>query len=114
MNADNKIEKIFNILEKSPSFLKESNNIEFKKSKKGFPLDALETYSSFANTEGGTLILGVTETIKEGTVGSIEITGVDNPDKVINEFYNLVNNPNKVSKNIINDGDIFIREINNR
>ena len=26
MNADNKIEKIFNILEKSPSFLKESNN----------------------------------------------------------------------------------------
>jgi|GEM_PF-5430938 len=39
MNADNKIEKIFNILEKSPSFLKESNNIEFKKSKKGFPLD---------------------------------------------------------------------------
>ena len=114
MNTDNKIEKIFNILEKSPSFLKESNNIEFKKSKKGFPLDALETYSSFANTEGGTLILGVTETIKEGTVGSIEITGVDNPDKVIDEFYNLVNNPNKVSKNIINDGDIFIREINNK
>ena len=30
MNADNKIEKIFNILEKSPSFLKESNNIEFQ------------------------------------------------------------------------------------
>ena len=47
-------------------------------------------------------------------MGSIEITGVDNPDKVINEFYNLVNNPNKVSKNIINDGDIFIREINNK
>lgn len=111
MNRKEKIDNIFEILENNPTWLKESNKIELKKSKKGFPIDALETYSSFANTEGGFLILGITELIKEN---KIEITGVDDVGKTIDDFYNLINNPNKVSLNIINDNDIFTREINNK
>ena len=41
--------------------LKESNQIECKLAKKSFPKEALYTYSSFANTDGGVLILGIEE-----------------------------------------------------
>lgn len=39
---------------------KEGNRLEVKKSSKGLPKSIWETYSSFANTLGGVILLGIT------------------------------------------------------
>ena len=40
---------------------RESEDLEFKQASGGFPGSFWDTYSAFANTEGGTIILGVVE-----------------------------------------------------
>lgn len=39
----------------------ETKSVEFKKSENSIPKDVWETYSAFANTDGGVIILGVSE-----------------------------------------------------
>lgn len=75
--------------------------MEFKKSENSFPISALETYSAMANTSGGLLVLGIAET-KDGIVP----TGITNPSKVKREMFNLLNDPNKVNKNILTNEDV--------
>ncbi len=45
--------------------LKESNLIEFKKSRGGLSNSLWESYSAFANTNGGTIVLGIDEPQKK-------------------------------------------------
>ncbi len=52
---------------------KESQILEFKDAQKGLPASVFETYCSFANTKGGTIVLG----IKEGEKANV-IVGVSN------------------------------------
>jgi hypothetical protein len=59
----------------------EWTDLECKESKKNLPKDIWKTVSAFANTEGGYIILGVKQ---EGN--KFIITGVDNPDKIQNDF----------------------------
>lgn len=70
--------------------------MEFKLCKKGLPLSLLETYSAFANTDGGIIILGVEE-LKQGNI----IKGVDHAEVYVEQFWNLINNKQKVSANIL-------------
>ncbi len=81
---------------------REDNRLEVKKSSKGLPKSVWETYSSFANTLGGVILLGITE-LEDGR---FEITGIDKPEVVIKDFWNTIHNGQKVSLNLITDEDV--------
>ena len=86
--------------------IKEGSNIELKKAKNQVPKSFWETYSAFANTDGGIVIFGIDEKSKE-------VTGVADAYKLRDDLFNILNNPNKVSENIISNKDIKIVELEN-
>ena len=88
--------------------------LECKKATSTLPSSIWETYSSFANTYGGTILLGVAEDLKQSEFNKrFQITGVDNPQKLITDFWNTINS-NKVNENILSDSDIDIIDIEDK
>lgn len=83
----------------------ENKEIEYKSCKNTLPKEIWPTYSAFANTNGGYIILGVSE-IKIRTRTKFAVTGVENPDKICNEFWTCISNPKKVNKNILTNEDV--------
>lgn len=88
---------------------REDNRREVKKARGGLPNSLWETYSAFANCYGGIIILGV----KENKDGSWYMTGLDNATKLRKDFWDTINNKNKVSVNLLTDNDLEIYEENN-
>lgn len=86
---------------------KENNRIEAKKAMGGLPGSIWETYSAFANTLGGVILLGVEEW-PDKTLHAVDLP---DPDKLIKEFWNNVNNPNKTSVNLLSSKDVFVQEV---
>ena len=85
-------------------------SFECKKAENSIPKSVWETYSSFANTIGGIIILGITENVQfAGEANHFEITGVSNPQKLRKEFFDTINS-NKVNFNILTDADVEIIE----
>lgn len=82
----------------------EDNRREVKKAKGGIPLSLWETYSAFANCYGGVIILGV----KENKDGSWYRTGLENAAKLQKDFWDTINNKNKISVNLLTDKDVEI------
>ena len=87
---------------------RENNRLEIKKATGGLPNSLWETYSAFANSSGGLIVLG----IEEKNNGEWKITGVENAAKMQKEFWDTINNSNKVSCNILMDTDVEIQNIN--
>jgi len=77
---------------------------EFKSAKGGLPGSLWETYSGMANTDGGTVVLGV----KEKDDGTFEVHGLDDPIKVEKDFWATVNNHGKVSVNLLTNSDVRV------
>ena len=71
----------------------ENNRIEAKKALGGLPKSIWETYSAFANTFGGILLLGVEEL--SGGQLSVANGGISSPNTLIKEFWDIINNPKK-------------------
>ena len=65
---------------------KEDNCREVKKAEGGLPIALWESYSSFANSNGGVIILGVGER-QDGTWYT---TGLKNADKLKRNFWNTI------------------------
>ena len=86
---------------------KENNCLEVKLAAGGLPKSIWETYSSFANTEGGIILLGVSE--KED--GGFVIEGLENPEKLQKEIWNTLYNTQKVSRNILSSRHVEILNI---
>lgn len=90
-------------------FYREDNRREVKKAKGGLPVSLWETYSAFANCYGGVIILGV----KENKDGSWFMTGLENVEKLRKDFWDTINNKNKVSVNLLTDNNVEMYEENN-
>ena len=86
---------------------RENNRIEAKKSLGGLPKSLWETYSAFANTMGGILLLGVEEYKDK----SLHLVNLPNPEALVAEFFAILRNPKKVSANILTEQDVTIKEI---
>ena len=86
---------------------REGNRFEAKLAKGGFPKSLWETYSSFANTDGGLILLGV----KENRDHSFTIEGVENPEHMEKLFWDNVNNKKVVNINILSNSDVEVKEI---
>ena len=81
--------------------LVENDEIECKEALDGLPKDLWETYSAFANTNGGTLFLGIKE-----KSGKFSITGIKDEENIIKDLWDNLNNPKKVSANILNNSSV--------
>ena len=81
-------------------------NIEYKEASSDLPKSLWETYSSFANTIGGTIVLGIKEHRNKSVEdGKFEIRGVGDADKMLKTFWDTINS-DKVSRNILVDEDV--------
>lgn len=76
----------------------ESSRVEFKTCKNKVDKDFWKTYSAFANTHGGEIILGVSE--KDG---NFTLEGVNNPQKIIDDIYSTASDASTVNLNLLND-----------
>ena len=81
----------------------ESDEVEYKSAKDGFPNSFWETYSAFGNTNGGVIVLGVKEKKNQILVEGLEDATVDKYKK---EFWNAANNRQKVSVNLLRNEDV--------
>ena len=78
--------------------IKENHERECKLAAGGLPESIWETYSSFANTNGGTILLGIREYRDSFTVEGRTDKQIVKYQK---DFWSTLNDRNKVSKNIL-------------
>jgi ATP-dependent DNA helicase RecG len=86
--------------------LGEDQDIEFKSADGGLPNTLWETVSAFANTDGGYIVLGVSE-----SKGGLVISGVRNPDTLLKNFWNNHNNSQKLSTPICSNSDVQVLKV---
>lgn len=65
------------------------------------PVDFWPTYSAFANTHGGIILLGVKE-----KQGRFSLQGIPKPQRIKQDLFNIANNTNKVSFNLLTDRNV--------
>lgn len=81
----------------------EGLDVEYKSARGGLPGSLWATYSAFANTEGGTVWLGIRQ---QGD--HLELEGLAEPEKMLQDFWNTVNNRSKVNLNVLQNSDVQI------
>ncbi len=85
---------------------RENNRLEAKKAQGGLPHSIWETYSAFANTFGGLLLLGVVE----GADKTFTTVPLPDPDQLAADFWNTLSVPGTVSVNILGREDVQVVE----
>lgn len=90
--------------------LKEGLNVEFKTAEKGVPKSFYETYSSFSNTAGGDIYLGIEELPDK----ELKIVGVKDCNQYIKFILDTTNNKAKVSFNTLTDDSFEIINVDGK
>ena len=83
---------------------RENNRLEAKQALGGLPESIWETYSAFANTEGGIILLGVEE-LPDKSLHPVDLL---DPQWIIDDFWTLLESREKVSANILSPEDIQV------
>lgn len=101
----------YDFIEKIESLMAdcESAEVEFKSARGGFPGSLWETYSAFANTQGGVIVLGVKEKDGKFTLDGITL---EQARKYKKEFWDNVNNKAHCSANVLQEKDVQDGEYN--
>ena len=101
---------IYNILNKG-----ERVTLECKKAENSIPKSFWETYSAFANTNGGTVLLGVSEYLMEKDKAKrYEVTGVNDADKICKDLWNTINSNEKVNINLLHNDDVQVANVDGK
>ncbi len=89
--------------------------LECKKAQSNLPSSLWETYSAFANTYGGTILLGVYEDMAEKDNSKrFTITGVEDAAKIKKDLWNTIHSREKVNLNLLRDEDVDIVTIDGK
>jgi Predicted transcriptional regulator containing an HTH domain and an uncharacterized domain shared with the mammalian protein Schlafen len=88
---------------------REDNRLEAKRALGGLPTSLWETYSAFANTHGGIILLGV----EEHDDKSLHTINLPDPEKLVKDFWDTANNRKKVSVNILKAKNVSIETVEN-
>ena len=89
---------------------REGNQIEAKAAQGGLPDTLWDSYSAFANTDGGCILLGV----KEREDHSLYVAGLRDAEKMKKDFWNMVNNRQKVSVNLMTERRVRIERVDGK
>ena len=89
---------------------RENNILEAKAAQGGLPESLWESYSAFANTDGGCILLGV----KERNDHSLYVEGLKDAEKMKKDFWNMVNNRQKISVNLMTERRVRIESVDNK
>ena len=89
---------------------REDHRIEAKQALGGLPESLWETYSAFANADGGVILLGVEE-LEDKTLHALDLL---DPQWLIEDFWAIVTDPRYVSENILTEDDVQIHEVDGK
>ena len=89
---------------------RENNRLEAKRATGGFPQSLWETYSAFANTVGGLILLGVDEQADK----SLRAVGVPDSQGYIEAFWAHIQNPALVSVNILSPKHVYVQMVDDK
>ena len=82
---------------------KESSDLEFKSAKGGFPHSFWETYSSFANTDGGAIIFGIKEKDDQFYLDGVT---EEQAKKYEKDFFNRMHSKESVNIPLLKENDV--------
>ena len=97
------------VIEKVEEY-REDNQIEAKAAQGGLPDSLWDSYSAFANTDGGCILLGV----KERDDHSLQVVGLKDAEKMKKDFWNMVNNRQKISVNLMTEHRVRIEKVDGK
>lgn len=83
---------------------RENDYLEAKQALGGLPESLWETYSAFANAEGGMILLGVEE-LPDKSLRAVDLL---DPRWLIEDFWAILNDPTRVSINLLKPEDVQV------
>ena len=90
---------------------KENTRIEAKQATGGLPHSIWETYSAFANTSGGVILLGVAENKKDKRLYPVDLP---DPNRLVAQFWDGINDKRNVSANLLKKDDVTVETVDGK